>query len=147
METAPFKWMENVTIKKEPHVFMTKNTFFASLYHFACLHAIALIIYGFPGSTSGKNPPASTEDLRDMSSIPGLGRSSGGRHRNPLQLGWRIPWTEEPGGLQYMGSQRVGHNWRDLPCMTENILFASLYHFSSLYDIALIIQFNYIHFH
>ena len=24
-------------------------------------------------------------------------------------LAWRIPWTEEPGGLQYMGSQRVGH--------------------------------------
>ena len=23
---------------------------------------------------------------------------------------WRIPWTEEPGGLQYMGSQRVGHD-------------------------------------
>ena len=25
-------------------------------------------------------------------------------------LGWRIPWTEEPGGLQSMRSQRVGHN-------------------------------------
>ena len=25
-------------------------------------------------------------------------------------LAWRIPWTEEPGGLQYMGSQRVKHN-------------------------------------
>ena len=25
-------------------------------------------------------------------------------------LAWEIPWTEEPGGLQYMGSQRVGHN-------------------------------------
>ena len=25
-------------------------------------------------------------------------------------LAWRIPWTEEPGGLQSMGSQRVGHN-------------------------------------
>ena len=24
-------------------------------------------------------------------------------------LAWRIPWTEEPGGLQSMGSQRVGH--------------------------------------
>ena len=24
---------------------------------------------------------------------------------------WRIPWTEEYGGLQSMGSQRVGHNW------------------------------------
>ena len=26
-------------------------------------------------------------------------------------LAWRIPWTEEPGRLQFMGSQRVGHNW------------------------------------
>ena len=26
-------------------------------------------------------------------------------------LAWRIPWTEEPGGLQSMGLQRVGHNW------------------------------------
>ena len=26
-------------------------------------------------------------------------------------LTWEIPWTEEPGGLQSMGSQRVGHNW------------------------------------
>ena len=27
---------------------------------------------------------------------------------------WRIPWTEEPGGLQSMGLQRVGHSWSDL---------------------------------
>ena len=26
-------------------------------------------------------------------------------------IAWKIPWTEEPGGLQYMGSQRVGHDW------------------------------------
>ena len=26
---------------------------------------------------------------------------------------WRIPWTEEPGGLQSIGSQRVGHDWGD----------------------------------
>ena len=26
-------------------------------------------------------------------------------------LAWKIPWTEEPGGLQSMASQRVGHNW------------------------------------
>ena len=25
-------------------------------------------------------------------------------------LAWKIPWTEEPGGLQFMVSQRVGHN-------------------------------------
>ena len=26
-------------------------------------------------------------------------------------LAWRIPWTEEPGRLQSIGSQRVGHDW------------------------------------
>ena len=26
-------------------------------------------------------------------------------------LAWRIPWREEPGRLQFMGLQRVGHNW------------------------------------
>ena len=28
-------------------------------------------------------------------------------------LAWRNPWAEEPGGLQYMESQRVGHDWSD----------------------------------
>ena len=32
-------------------------------------------------------------------------------------LVWRIPWTKEPGGLQFMGLQRVGHNWSDSLCM------------------------------
>ena len=31
-------------------------------------------------------------------------------------LAWRIPWTEKPGRLQSMGSQRVGHNWSNLAC-------------------------------
>ena len=30
---------------------------------------------------------------------------------HPSILAWRIPWTEEPGGLQSTGSQRVGHDW------------------------------------
>ena len=29
-------------------------------------------------------------------------------------VAWRIPWTEEPGGLQSLGSQRVRHNWSNL---------------------------------
>ena len=33
---------------------------------------------------------------------------------------WRIPWTEEPGGLQSRGSQRVRHEWSDLACMHIN---------------------------
>ena len=34
-------------------------------------------------------------------------------------LAWRILWTEGPGGLQSMGSHRVGHNWIDLALMKE----------------------------
>ena len=31
-------------------------------------------------------------------------------------LAWRTSWTEEPGGLKSIGSQRAGHNWSDLSC-------------------------------
>ena len=41
----------------------------------------------------------------DLGLIPGLGRSPGEGNGNSLQFfAWRIPWTEEPGGLQSMGS-------------------------------------------
>ena len=33
-----------------------------------------------------------------------------GMATHPSILAWRIPWTEEPGGLWSMGSQKVGHN-------------------------------------
>ena len=51
----------------------------------------------------------------ELGSIPGLGRSPGEEMATHSSiLVWRIPWTEEPGGLQSMGSQRVGHNWSNL---------------------------------
>ena len=69
------------------------------------------VFCGFPGDTVVKNPPANAGHARDAGSIPGL--------ENPLEegmathssiLAWRIPWTEEPGGLESRGSQRVRHN-------------------------------------
>ena len=51
-----------------------------------------------------KNPPANAGDMRDAGSIPGLGTSPGGGHATHSSiLAWRIPWMEEPGGLQSMG--------------------------------------------
>ena len=42
---------------------------------------------------------------------PWSGRFPGGRHATRSSiLAWRIPWTEEPGGLQSIGLQRVGHD-------------------------------------
>ena len=58
-----------------------------------------------------KNLPASAGDIRDMSSVPRLGRSLEKEMATHSSiLAWRIPWTEEPGGLQSMGLQRVGHD-------------------------------------
>ena len=36
-------------------------------------------------------------------------------------LAWRIPWTEEPGGLQSIGSQRVGHDYSNLTHIHANL--------------------------
>ena len=60
-----------------------------------------------------ENQPTSAGDIRDVSSIPGLGRSPGGglgQATHSSILAWRIQRTEELGGLQSMGSQKVGHD-------------------------------------
>ena len=58
-----------------------------------------------------KNPPANAEAIKDTGSISG--------QEDPLEegmatdssvLAWRIPWTEEPGWLQFMELQRTEHD-------------------------------------
>ena len=62
-----------------------------------------MALRGFPGGSVVKNLPA---NAGDMGSIPGLGRPLGGGHGNLLQYSClENPPTEEPGGLQSMGSQ------------------------------------------
>ena len=65
--------------------------------------------WGFPGGSEDK---VTACNAGDPGSIPGL--------KDPLEkemashssiLAWRIPWTDEPGGLQSRGSQRVRHDW------------------------------------
>ena len=56
-----------------------------------------------------KNPPANAEDIRDIS-VPSLGWETPWRRKWQPVIAWRIPWTEEPGGLQSMESLGVGHD-------------------------------------
>ena len=67
---------------------------------------------GFPGGASGKEPACQCQRLKETG-IQSLG------WEDPLKeemathssiLAWRIPWTEEPVGLQSMGSQRVRYD-------------------------------------
>jgi len=58
-----------------------------------------------------KNLPANAGDIRDTSSIPRLGRTLEKEMTTHSSiLAWRIPWTEEPGGLQSIGLQRAGRD-------------------------------------
>ena len=72
----------------------------------SCLH--------FPGSLVAqmvKNLPTMREiQVRSLGQEDPL-ETRMATHSNILA--WEIPWTEEPGGLQSMGSQRVKHNWSD----------------------------------
>ena len=60
-----------------------------------------------------KNLPANARYVRDLTRVQALGQE------DPLEKGmaihssilaWRTPWMEEPDGLQFMESQRVGYN-------------------------------------
>ena len=70
-------------------------------------------------STSlGKEPTCQWGRHKRRGFDPWVRRSSGGGCGNHTSvLAWRIPWTEEPGRLQSIGLQRVGHDWNDLACM------------------------------
>ena len=66
---------------------------------------------GFPGGAVIKNPPSKAGNARDAGSIPDwedLLEKEMATHSGILA--WRSPWTEEPCGLQSMGSQRVKHD-------------------------------------
>ena len=67
---------------------------------------------GFPGGTVAKSSAASARDMRDMGSVPGLGRSARGGNGSPLQyscLG--NPMDRGAWRLQSVESRRVRHDW------------------------------------
>ena len=66
---------------------------------------------GLPWWLSGKESTCYAGAAGDVGLIPGSGRClEGGHGTHSIILAWRIPWTEEPGKLQSMGSQRVRHD-------------------------------------
>ena len=68
----------------------------------------------------GSDDKESASNAGDLGRIPGLGRFPEAGHGKPLQYSclentvdrgtWKIPWTEEPGGLQSTELQRIRHD-------------------------------------
>ena len=63
---------------------------------------------GFPGGSEVMNLPANAGDVGSILCWEDPLEKEVASHSSILA--WRIPWTEEPSGLQSMESQRVGHN-------------------------------------
>ena len=69
---------------------------------------MTLVFLGFPGGSDGKESTCSAGDLGLI-----LGWEDPlekGMATHSSILAWRIPWTEDAGGLQSMGSKRMGHD-------------------------------------
>ena len=74
-----------------------------------------LYVEGFPSGSVVKTTPA-MQDPQEMRA-QSLGQEAALEEKMALHssiLAWRIPWTEEPGRLQSVGSQRGGHDWSNL---------------------------------
>ena len=67
---------------------------------------------GFPCSSVSKESACSAGDQGWITGLEDPLEKEMATHSSILA--WKISWTEEPGGLQSIGSQRVGHNWRSL---------------------------------
>ena len=81
-------------------------------------------LLGFSSGSVVKNPPA-VQEVQEMQ-VQSLGRGVPLKKEiapNSSILAWRIPWTEESGGLQSMGSQTVGHDRGDLAHMQADFYF------------------------
>ena len=65
----------------------------------------------FPSGSAVKNPPA-IQEMQEVwvRSLIWEDPLEQGMATHSRVLAWRTPWTEKPGGLQSMGSQRVGHH-------------------------------------
>ena len=86
----------------------TKHTYCSTMLLPPLLHCYAPF-WGFPGGSDSKE---SACDAGDLDWSPGWEGPQGKRMATHSSiLAWRIPWTEELGGLQYVVSQRVRHDW------------------------------------
>ena len=84
------------------------------LYVYTTVYQVALVV---------RNLPACARDMKDIGSIPRLGRSpEKGMAAHSSILAWIIPWTES-GRLQSIGSHTVRHNWSDLAHMDTWVAF------------------------
>ena len=90
----------------------------AYIYIYTCNY-----LHWLPQWLSSKESACKAGDSGDKISIPGSGRSPEGGNVHFSILARKIPWTEEPGGVKSMGSQRVGYDWACMHAYNYSLRF------------------------
>ena len=99
--------------------------FYCSEKFYLLLWYISLFLYGFPGGSVVNNLSTNAGDTGDTGSIPASGNLLKEKMATHSSIpAWKIPRTEEPGGLQSKRSQRVGHDQ-----VTEHAYFSPVFFF------------------
>ena len=87
---------------------------FLSCVYIILFKTMPMCLQGFPSSSTVKNPPV-IQDTETWVQYLGLEDTmEEGMATHSSTPAWRSPWTEEPGGLQSIESQRVRHDWSNL---------------------------------
>ena len=91
------------------------------------------VFLGFPTNSVGKESACNTEDLGLIAGLVKFPEE--GKTTHSSILAWKIPWTEEPGGLQFVGSQRVRHAGATKHNTASRIQNGLLKYFSSVFQV------------
>ena len=98
-------WFSIITLSSNFHIYICLwiLKIFATVFK-----VLVYLFWGFPGGSDGNESPCNAGDTWSLG-WEGLLKKEMATHSSiPTR---KIPWTEEPGGLQPMGLQRVGHDW------------------------------------
>ena len=138
--------MHGISVPKGPHSTLPKSLSFiySTVTSWCTCHIFIDYTYclfsptkdrGLPQWLRGKESSCNEGATEDMGSIPGSGRSPGeGNGTRFGNLAWKIPWAEEPWGLQSIRLQRVRHDRRDWAHIKDTSLFLWLLSFDVFSD-------------
>ena len=119
LHACSIKFRKNIKWKKNDTLFYCSEKSDLLLWY------ISLFLSGFLGGSVVNNLSTSAGDTGDTSLIPASGNLLEEKMATHSSIpAWKIPWTEEPGGLQSTRSQRVGHDW-----VTEHANFSPVFFF------------------
>ena len=116
VKTAWFHWENTVETALPKPIKSLKNAIYSSTQEIDKIYVVAQMVKRLPTIQETWVQSLGWEDPLEKEMAT-----------HPSTLAWRIPWTEEPGRLQSLGSQRVGRDWATERHITSHVLHMSVH--------------------